>query len=76
MIIYGDNQGAIALAKNAQYYGRTKHINADVYFVCECVADGRVDLCYVPTTEQVADGLIKPLCRDKFIAFRKAMGVE
>jgi hypothetical protein len=75
-IIYGDNQGAIALAKNAQYHGRTKHIDADVHFVRECVADGRVDLRYVPTTEQVADGLTKPLCRDKFVAFRKAVGVE
>jgi Reverse transcriptase (RNA-dependent DNA polymerase) len=75
-IIYGDNQGAIALAKNAQYHGRTKHIDADVHFVRECVADGRVDLRYIPTTEQVADGLTKPLCRDKFVAFRKAVGVE
>ena len=76
MIIYSDNQGAIALAKNAQYYGRTKYINANVYFVCECVTNSRVDLCYVPTTEQVTNGLTKPLCRDKFVAFRKAIGVK
>jgi hypothetical protein len=30
----------------------------------------------MPTTKQVANRLIKPLCRDKFIAFRKAIGVE
>ena len=30
----------------------------------------------MPTTEQVTDGLTKPLCRDKFVAFRKAVGVE
>jgi hypothetical protein len=26
-IIYGDNQGAIALAKNPQFHARSKHIN-------------------------------------------------
>jgi Reverse transcriptase (RNA-dependent DNA polymerase) len=75
-IIYGDNQGAIALAKNDQYHGRVKHVDTDIHFIRECVTDGRIDLRYVPTTEQVADGLTKPLCRDKFVAFRKAVGVE
>jgi Reverse transcriptase (RNA-dependent DNA polymerase) len=75
-IIYGDNQGAIALAKNASYHGRTKHFDTDIHFIRECIADGRVDLRYIPTTHQVADGLTKPLCRDKFEAFRQAVGVE
>jgi hypothetical protein len=75
-IIYGDNQGAIALAKNASYHGRTKHFDTDIHFIQECVADGRIDLRYIPTTHQVADGLTKPLCRDKFEAFRQAVGVE
>jgi hypothetical protein len=75
-IIYGDNQGAIALARNDSYHGRTKHVDTDIHFIRECVTNGRVDLRYVPTTEQVADGLTKPLCRDKFTAFRKAVGVE
>jgi hypothetical protein len=75
-IIYGDNQGAIALAKNDQFHGRVKHIDIQHHFVREKVAEGKVDLKYVPTTEQVADGLTKPLCKDKFIAFRQAVGVE
>jgi hypothetical protein len=75
-IIYGDNQGAIALAKNDQFHGRVKHLDIDVHFVREKVAEGRVDLRYVSTSEQVADGLTKALCRDKFLVFRKAVGVE
>jgi hypothetical protein len=75
-IIYGDNQGAIALAKNPQFHARTKHIDIQHHFVREKVAEGHVDLQYISTSEQVADGLTKALCRDKFEAFRKAVGVE
>ena len=32
-IIYGDNQGAIALAKNPQFHARTKHITIQHHFV-------------------------------------------
>jgi hypothetical protein len=75
-IIYGDNQGAITLAKNDQFHGRVKHIDIQHHFVREKLAEGRIDLRYVPTSEQVADGLTKALCRDKFVVFRKAVGVE
>jgi hypothetical protein len=75
-IIYGDNQGAITLAKNNQFHGRVKHIDIQHHFVREKLAEGRIDLQYVPTSEQVADGLTKALCRDKFVVFRKAIGVE
>jgi hypothetical protein len=75
-IIYGDNQGAIVLAKNDQFYGRVKYIDIQYHFVCKKLAEGRIDLRYVPILEQVADGLIKALYRDKFVVFRKAVGVE
>ena len=76
VVIYGDNQGAIALAKNPQFHGRTKHIDIAHHFVREKVADRSVDLRYVPTDRQVADGLTKALPRDKFEAFRKLLGLE
>lgn len=74
-IIYGDNQGAIALAKNPQFHNRTKHIETQHHFVREKVAEGKVDLKWVPTAEQIADGLTKPLSKDKFEVFRRAIGV-
>jgi len=76
MIIYGDNQGAIALAKNNVFHGRTKHIKTRHHFVREKVADGSVELRYVHTSEMVADGLNKPLPRDPFQRFGKAVGTE
>jgi hypothetical protein len=53
-----------------------KYIDIQYYFVREKLAEGRIDLRYIPTLEQVADGLIKALYRDKFVVFRKAVGVE
>lgn len=75
-VIFGDNQGAIALAKNAQFHARTKHIDIAHHFVREKVNDGTVDIQFTPTDKQMADGLTKALCLDKFVAFRDALGVE
>ena len=74
-IIYGDNQGAIALARNPQFHARTKHIDTQHHFVREKQHSGEVDLQYIPTDQQVADGLTKALSRDKFEVFRRALGL-
>lgn len=75
-IIYGDNQGAIALAKHPQFHSRTKHLDIQTHFVRENQAEGKVDLRYIPTDQQIADGLTKALCKDRFIAFRHSLGLE
>jgi hypothetical protein len=41
-VIYCDNQGAIALAKNPQFHARIKHIDIQHYFVREKVNEGLV----------------------------------
>lgn len=75
-IIFGDNQGAITLAKNPQFHARTKYIAIQHHFVREQQTAGIVDLQYIPTEKQVADGLTKALPKDRFIAFRNAVGFE
>ncbi|KAG6988694.1 Retrovirus-related Pol polyprotein from transposon TNT [Fusarium oxysporum f. sp. conglutinans] len=75
-ILYGDNQGAIAMAKNPQFHARTKHIDLQWHYVRERVSDGDVELQYVPTEQQIADGLTKPLPKDRFIVFRNALGLS
>jgi len=75
-IIYCDNQGAIALAKNPQFHARTKHIDIQHHFVRDKVSEGAVELQYIETENQVADGLTKPLDKIKFQRFREAIGLE
>jgi len=75
-ILYGDNQGAIALAKNPQFHARSKHINIQHHYVREKVEDNTIRLEYIPTEEQVANGLTKALGKDKFDKFRLALGVQ
>jgi hypothetical protein len=35
-----------------------------------------VELKYIPTSEQIADGFTKPLTRDRFEWFRKGLGID
>lgn len=74
VVIYSDNQGAIALAKNPANHQRTKHIDIQQHFVREKVAEGKIAMQFVPTGEMVADGLTKPLAKDAFLRFRAALG--
>lgn len=76
VVIYADNQGAIALAKNPTDHSRTKHIEIQQHFVREKVAEGEIELEYVRTEDMVADGLTKALPRDSFLRFREALGLR
>jgi hypothetical protein len=75
-IIYCDNQGAIALAQDPKYHPRTKHIGIQHHWIRERIQDGEIDLEYISTGKQVADGLTKPLPKDAFRFFRSALGLE
>jgi CobQ-like glutamine amidotransferase family enzyme len=76
MMIYEDNQNAIVLIKNSQFHARIKHIDIQIHFIREKVAEGFIDLAYVFTDQMIADGLTKSLARDKFVQFRAALGIE
>jgi len=75
-IICGDNQGAIALSSNPQYHSRTKHMDIQRKWQGEIQGAGTIELKYVQTAEQIADGFTKPLARDRFEWFRKGLGIE
>jgi hypothetical protein len=60
-VIYEDNQGAMALAKNVGYQVRTKHIDIRYHFIREKVASGGIELVYMESKNQLADYLTKGL---------------
>ena len=76
MIIHCDNQEAIALAKNLESHIRSKHINIQWYYQRKQIEDSPVEFSYIPTKEQIANGLTKALTREKFLIFCHALSLE
>ncbi|KAI1007734.1 hypothetical protein K3495_g494 [Podosphaera aphanis] len=59
--IHGDNEGSIILAHKPIVDGRTKHKNVKYHFLRQQVKSDAINLKWVPTKDQSADGLTKPL---------------
>ena len=75
LIIYGDNQGALALVQNPDTHLRSKHINIQYHFTQDLVRAGRIAVKYIPTKLMITDALTKPLPRPQFSMLVEAMGV-
>jgi len=69
------NQGAIALAQNAEFHARTKHFDIHYYFLREHVANQTIVLHYCPTTDMTADVFTKPLPQPAFIKHSIGLGL-
>ena len=65
-VLMEDNQGTIAIAKNAVAHTRTKHIDIRYHYILEAVQDGIANLYYCPTEKMIADVLTKPLPKERF----------
>ena len=59
--LFGDNKGSLCLAKNPQDHQKSKHIEVRYFFIRQKVEEGRVQVHYVNTVEQLADLLTKAL---------------
>ncbi len=68
--LYTDNNRALLLSKKPVFYKRTKHINIKYYYIRELLENGIIDLLYIPTIEQQANGFTKALSKPKFTTFR------
>ena len=62
-ILYGDNSAAIALTKNTKGHARAKHIDVRYHYIRERVAANELQVIQVPSAENLADILTKPLGR-------------
>jgi len=69
-----DNQGVIALAKDNKFYSQTKHIDLRYHFIREAVEDGKINVKYIPTSENVADIFTKPLAKPSLSISSKRWG--
>jgi len=75
MIINCDNTSAINISKNPVKYFRTKHIDIRHHFIRDLVESRVVSLSFIPTDNQLADILTKPLHGSRFESLRKAIDV-
>lgn len=72
-ILYGDNQSAIASAKNGVRSERTKHIDIKFNFITDVIERGRMEMQWIPTDQQQADILTKALNAPQFRELRAKM---
>lgn len=73
--IWCDNLSAKSLASNPVYHARTKHIELDIHFIRDKVLNKDLEIDYVPTSDQTADLLTKPLSHSRFIFLKDKLGV-
>ena len=76
MLLYCDNQSAIAMAKNNQYHAHSKHIDIHYHFIWEMVACDIVEICYCPTNQLITDIFTKALPVKNFEALQELLGVH
>ena len=70
-----DNESAIKIAYNPVQHSRTKHIEIRNHFIRDHVARGDIELCYVPTKDQLADIFTKPLDEARFCYLRNELNI-
>ena len=75
LIIYSDNQGALALAQNLDTHPRSKHVDIQYHFTQDLVCAGQIAVKYIPTKLMITDALTKPLPWPQFSMLAEAMGV-
>ncbi|XP_018373892.1 PREDICTED: LOW QUALITY PROTEIN: putative nuclease HARBI1 [Trachymyrmex cornetzi] len=68
--IFVDNQSEIRLIRNPEFHKRTKHVNVQYHYIREKFINGDIDALYVPSEQQLADTLTKPIACSQFEKLR------
>ncbi|KAJ9542161.1 hypothetical protein OSB04_028667 [Centaurea solstitialis] len=61
--IFCDNSGVVAQAKEPREHHKSRHVLKKYHLIREIIGRGDVRICKIPTEENVADPLTKPLAR-------------
>ena len=70
-----DNKGAIAQVKEPRFHQKLKDIMRRFHLIVEIIARGDVVMEKVPSTDNVADPLTKPLAQEVSKRHRICMGL-
>ena len=69
VVIHCDNQSCIKISENPVFHDRSKHMEMRYHYLRDMVQRRAISLRYIPTDEQTADVLTKPLSKTKFEYF-------
>lgn len=70
-----DNKAARILSEDQVFHSRSKHIDIRYHYIRECCENGSILVRYVPSAENVADILTKPLAYPQFKQLRSFLGL-
>jgi histone deacetylase 1/2 len=73
--LWCDNLGATYLCANPVFHARAKHIEIDFHFVREKVARRQLEIRFVSTKDQIANGFTKALGTRMFEKFRSNLNL-
>ena len=74
--LYTDSQSARSLTRNPVFHERSKHIDIQYHYARESVLEGRTDLQFIPTDQQLADGLTKAISNEKWARLLESIGLQ
>ncbi|KAJ9541347.1 LOW QUALITY PROTEIN: hypothetical protein OSB04_027853 [Centaurea solstitialis] len=75
-ILFCDNSGAVAQAKEPREHHKSRHVLRKYHIIREIIGRGDVRICKIPTDDNVADPLTKPLARVKHEAHACSIGMQ
>jgi histone deacetylase 1/2 len=73
--LWCDNLGAKYLSANPIFHAQTKHIEIDFHFVRERVANKLLDIRFINSVDQLADGFTKAVPAVKMKQFTSNLGL-
>jgi len=76
ILLLGDNDGSISMAKNPQFHKRTKHVELRWHWVHDLTNDGLINIVDCRDPQQTADILTKQIPRPKFSRHVNELGLS
>ena len=69
------SESTIFLREDPVRHERSKHIDTLYHYIKHCVEEGKMEVNYNRTDDQLADIQTKALDREKFLVLRRRIGV-
>jgi hypothetical protein len=72
---YNDNNAAILLGRNPVHHDRAKHIDIIYHHIRDDIVNGKIDITYIPSAENLADMFTKALSTDSHGNLTRKLGL-